>query len=129
MKKFGIFAALTAAFTAMTVATASAGTWEQQGSSWLYRNDAGQLQTGWAWIDGNQDGTAESYYFDGNGYLLTNTTTPDGYTVNADGAWVQDGTVQTTLIPMRSDGWARWLEAPTQQTVALSLRAVPFRMH
>ena len=100
MKKFEMTAVFATAFTLMSVISASAGTWEQQGSSWLYRNDAGQLQTGWAWIDGNQDGTAESYYFDGNGYLLTSTTTPDGYTVNADGAWVQDGVVQTTLIPL-----------------------------
>ena len=28
------------------------------------------------------------------GWLLTNTTTPDGYTVNADGAWVENGRVQ-----------------------------------
>ena len=38
----------------------------------------------WQWIDGNGDGVSESYYFDGNGYMLFNTTTPDGYTVNAD---------------------------------------------
>lgn len=100
MKKSGIFAVLAAGFTLMSVVPAMAGTWEQQGSNWIYRNDAGQLQTGWAWIDGNQDGTAESYYFDASGYLLTNTMTPDGYTVNADGAWVQDGIVQTTLIPL-----------------------------
>ena len=50
----------------------------------------------WQWIDGNGDGVSESYYFGSNGYLLTNTTTADGYTVNADGAWVVDGVVQTT---------------------------------
>lgn len=47
------------------------------------------------WIDGNNDGKAECYYFDSVGYMLVNTTTPDGCTVNADGAWTQNGVVQT----------------------------------
>lgn len=29
------------------------------------------------------------YYLGADGYMLTSTTTPDGYTVNADGVWVQ----------------------------------------
>lgn len=29
------------------------------------------------------------YYMGADGYMLTNTTTPDGYTVNGDGVWVQ----------------------------------------
>lgn len=41
----------------------------------------------WKWLDGNKDGIYECYAFDSNGYIYTNTTTPDGYTVNADGAW------------------------------------------
>jgi hypothetical protein len=49
----------------------------------------------WQWLDGNNDGIAESYYFDGNGYMLANTTTSDGYTVKADGAWTVNGVVQT----------------------------------
>jgi len=38
---------------------------------------------------------AECYYFEPTSYLLIYTTTPDGYTVNADGAWVENGAVQT----------------------------------
>lgn len=49
----------------------------------------------WQWLDGNQDGTAECYCFDDHGYIYTDTTTPDGYTVNADGAWTVYGVVQT----------------------------------
>ena len=45
--------------------------------------------------DGNGDGVAEWYYFDGNGYIATNGTTPDGYQVNAEGQWMQNGVVQT----------------------------------
>ena len=33
------------------------------------------------------------FYFDENGYLLTDTVTPDGYTVNEYGEWTVDGQV------------------------------------
>lgn len=49
---------------------------------------------GWQWIDGDNDGTAECYYFGADGYMLSGATTADGYTVNADGAWVENGAVQ-----------------------------------
>lgn len=80
--------------------TAFAGTWqtgagENQGKLWYDNEDGSYASNGWHWIDGNVDGIAESYYFDNNGWLLTNTTTPDGYTVNADGAWIENGTIQT----------------------------------
>lgn len=82
---------------AMTMTSFAAG-WQQNENGWWYAtNDDGTAwyANEWQWIDGNGDGVAESYYFDQNGYLLTNTTTPDGYTVNADGAWTKDGVVQT----------------------------------
>ena len=48
----------------------------------------GKMLTGWNWIDGY------GYYFDNqSGALLVNTTTPDGYKVNADGKWEKDGKV------------------------------------
>ena len=50
---------------------------------------------GWHWIDGNYDGVGECYYFGENHYILTDTVTPDGYTVNTDGAWIENGVVQT----------------------------------
>ena len=80
--------------------TAFAGTWKggegENQNKWWYDNGNGSYPSNcWQWIDGNGDGTAESYYFDHNGWLLTDTTTPDGYTVNASGAWVQNGVVQT----------------------------------
>ena len=37
---------------------------------------------------------AEGFYFDQNGYVLRNTTTPDGYQVNRIGAWVVGGEVK-----------------------------------
>ena len=60
-----------------------------------YQFDDGSYPKGrWAWIDTDNDGMAESFYFDENGYVLRNTTTPDGYQVNRIGAWVVGGEVK-----------------------------------
>lgn len=67
--------------------------------SWYFMNtvpgsDFGVMLTGWQWIDNS------CYYFGtdatGNiGKLYRNTTTPDGYNVNADGRWVNaDGSIR-----------------------------------
>ena len=52
----------------------------------------GRMLTGWQWIDGN------CYYLDSQGQnegaLYRNTTTPDGYAVDAEGRWVVNGAVQ-----------------------------------
>ena len=95
--------ALGSAFTSY-----AAGSWTKSNDNWTYV-DNGQVYTGWlqtseGWyymdpstgymtkdfkqIDGKW------YYFSqeqGSGYgqLLTGTTTPDGYTVNENGEWVQ----------------------------------------
>ena len=51
--------------------TAFAGQWQQDGSTWKYQqDDSTYAVNGWQWIDGNGDGTAECYYFDGNGAML-----------------------------------------------------------
>ena len=42
---------------------------------WWYENeDHSYAHSGWFWLDGNNDGVSESYYFQNDGYLLTNTT-------------------------------------------------------
>ena len=85
--------------TAMTLSaslTALAGTWKQDHIGWWWQENNGSYPVStWQWIDGNNDGIAECYYFDNVGYCLLNTTTPDGYTVNADGAWIVNSTIQT----------------------------------
>lgn len=76
--------------------TAFAGSWQSDATGWWYQNDDGSYPANtWQWIDGNNDGISESYYFDASGYCLMNAITPDGRTVDATGAWVVDGTVQT----------------------------------
>ena len=95
MKKFiGLVAV--AAFSSIMASSAMAGTWKQNNVGWWFDNGNGTYPAStWQWIDGNNDGIAECYYFDRAGYMLANTSTPDGYQVNASGAWVQNGAVQT----------------------------------
>lgn len=69
---------------------AFAGQWMSDSSGWWYQNaDGSYLKSGWYWIDGC------CYYFNSNGYILTDTTAPDGSTVNSDGAWTSNGAVVT----------------------------------
>lgn len=77
-----------------------AGTWQtgEQGKWWYDNGDGSYANSGWKWIDGNGDGIAECYYFNDRGYLLTDTTTPDGYIVNTDRAWVKNGSIQEKAI-------------------------------
>lgn len=86
---------------AMSGVTAFAAGWQSDSIGWRYAtNDEGtQWYTdGWQWIDGNDDGIAERFYFDANGYIKLNVITPDGCTVNRNGAWVVDGIVQTQRL-------------------------------
>lgn len=64
--------------------TTFAGEWKQDATGWWYQNDDGGYPVStWQEIDGKQ------YYFNENGYLLTNTITPDGQQVDENGALVQ----------------------------------------
>ena len=77
--------------------------WAKENGTWYYLNDSGAMQTGWVkengtWYYLNQSGSMETgwftvsdkwYYANESGALAINTTTPDGYTVNADGEWVE----------------------------------------
>ena len=70
---------------------------------WWYENeDHSYAHSGWFWLDGNNDGVAECYYFDQEGWALLSTTTPDGYTVDENGAWVVDGEVQTKDVEVKA---------------------------
>lgn len=74
--------------------TAFAGQWKQDHIGWWYQKDDGSwYANGWEWIDGNCDGVAECYYFTPDGYLVVDGIA-DGYTVNADGAWTENGVIQ-----------------------------------
>lgn len=94
--RHGLVAVLATIMMTGTVTTVFAGEWKQDATGWWWQNDDGSYPTNcWEWIDGNKDGVAECYYFGADGYMLAGTTTPDGYTVNADGAWMENGEVRT----------------------------------
>ena len=79
--------------------TAWAGTWKSDQNGWWYQNDDGSYPIStWQWIDGNGDSIGECYYFNEAGYGLMSTTTPDGCTVDASGAWTVNGVVQTKAL-------------------------------
>ena len=73
---------------------------------WVYENDDGsRLSGGWYWLDGNEDGIAECYYFGPDGYMYASTTTPDGYLVNADGKWIDEaGNIYTKTVATETAG-------------------------
>ena len=55
--------------------------WVKDSGSWYYLKDSGAMATGWV-KDGDQ-----WYYLASSGKMLHNTYTPDGYYVDASGAW------------------------------------------
>lgn len=59
-----------------------------------YYNNKDYYKSCWQWLDLNNDGVYECYYFNVLGYMTKNSTTPDGYIVNENGEWIVDGVVQ-----------------------------------
>lgn len=53
-----------------------------QGAWYYFGADGAMLKSQWVSYQSNW------YYFDGEGKMISNSVTPDGYTVNSDGAWV-----------------------------------------
>ena len=116
-----IFAATVISLT--MASTAFAGTWKTGAAPnqnrWWYDFDNGSYaNNGWQWIDSNNDGVAECYYFDKDGWMLADTTTPDGYKVNASGAWVENNTVQTKNVQATAQTQAQKQTAAAQSQYA-----------
>lgn len=89
MKKAIAIVIATATMASQAMPTFAAE-WKQNEIGYWYQEDNGSYPTNsWKWINGR------CYYFDSNGYMLASTTTPDGYTVDATGAWTVNGVVQT----------------------------------
>lgn len=103
MKKSIVFATVLAMSLSFSAAFVSlAGQWQQDSTGWWYQEDNNNYSVNsWKELDGkwyyfNQDGYMVSntwignYYLGSDGAMLTNTTTPDGYNVGGDGAWIQN---------------------------------------
>lgn len=123
MKKLmKVFAA--ASLLSLSVAsTAMAGTWKQDSEGWRWKeDDHTYTASAWKWIDSDKDGMAECYYFDDNGILVTNAMTPDGRTVNENGAWTDDGIIRlrasnpSTDLEMKKEGALLYQEADKKST-------------
>ena len=93
--------------------------WKQTNGTWQYIKDAsGSLYSnGWQWLDGNKDGISECYYFDANGNMLSNTTTPDGWQVNEGGAWIMNGVVQTKGATTQATGTTTNTARPSSKEI------------
>lgn len=71
------------AVSAETNAETESG-WKRDSTGWWYKNaDGSYPKSTWQQIDGKY------YCFNEIGYMLANTVTPDGYTVDENGAWIQ----------------------------------------
>lgn len=68
---------------ANTPSASSEGTWEESEGTWKYKVSDGNYITS-AWI---QDTDGKWYYFNDASLMVTDTTTPDGYYVDANGVW------------------------------------------
>ena len=105
LQKLVALGSATLACTAALSLTAFAGNWVSDAKGWWYDFGNGTWpSSSWQWIDGNNDGTAECYYFDRFGYCILNGTTPDGYQVNENGAWIENGAVQTRNVAVNTAG-------------------------
>ena len=77
--------------------------WIKDKGEWYFLNGSGEMETGWLldhdkWYYLESSGAMKAsqwfevngkwYYVNDSGELLVNTTTPDGYKVNANGEWV-----------------------------------------
>lgn len=101
--------------TMVSVETVSAASWKQDSKGWWVENaDGTYLVNTWyqspdsrLWYYMGVDGYMLTntwyqspnsglwYYMGADGHMLTNTTTPDGYTVGADGVWITKQTQAT----------------------------------
>jgi hypothetical protein len=105
MTRRAITAACTAALAGIMTITSFAGVWRSDSNGWWWQKDnvSWPMNT-WEWLDGDNNGISECYYFDAHGYCLQGTRTPDGYDVNGDGAWTVNGVVQTRSTHVEVDG-------------------------
>lgn len=84
MKRFLVLL-MSATIALCSTIVSFAGEWKQDGAGWWYQNDDGSYPvSAWKEVGGKQ------YYFDASGYMLHDTTTPDGYKVGSDGAWISE---------------------------------------
>lgn len=88
--------------TTILIPTMANAEWKQDNTGWWYTEGTSYMQNGWKSINNNwyyfdrngymktgwiQDTNGKWYYLSQSGSMLSNTITPDGYTLNIDGSW------------------------------------------
>ena len=91
-KAIKILAVTTLALTLALPITAYASQWQQDSTGWKVLQDNGTYLTN-QWYQ-NTDG--KWYYIGADGYMLTSTTTPDGYPVDYNGVWIPTDSTETS---------------------------------
>ncbi len=125
MKKKALTTLMAASMALAVGGTAFGAEWKKDDNGWWWQEDNGSYPVStWQWIDGNGDGVAECYFFNEKGYNLQNAATPDGYTVDASGAWIVDGVVQTKTS--EASAAAAGTEASQYQDDYSGVYEVPF---
>lgn len=106
MKKKILFV-LVAIFISMATITSFAGEWKQDNNGWWYQRDNLTFPTN-TWEEIND----KWYYFNDGGNMLSNTTTPDGYTVNESGEWVESKKVEIPITSKKYifDKYGDWVD-------------------
>lgn len=89
--------------------------WEQIEGKWYYFGSDNLMMTGWQKIRNYW------YYLGDDGACWMNTTTPDGYTVNESGIWIDPATGQA-VTASASSGSSSSSESKELETVKLSLK-------
>ena len=93
IKKLLLIGMVVAALTVCNASVASAGCLHDPlvGTVWVHP-DGTRAFGGWYWLDPDQNGISEKYYFDLNGALFVSRGTPDYCAVNEQGQWYDPGT-------------------------------------
>lgn len=92
----------------------SAEGWVQDQEVWYYLED-GQYVRGWKEISSNS-GERYWFYFGEDGGMLSSCETPDGYYVNEDGIYIENG---KETVPY-DDGGFQWDRMPGEETGPIS---------
>lgn len=104
---------LTAGIAALMIAgsamTAMAGQWIADGYQWRY------LKSDCTWATNQWVG---NYYLGPQGVMLTNTWTPDGYFVGADGKWIPNALNTDTNSSISVIGTYQWQYTEYGSTVS-----------
>lgn len=75
--------------------------WQKVGDTWYYMDASGAMQTGWVKV-------GDTWYYMYSSGAMASSTVIDGYTLNADGAWITGDTSTASGTGWLKDGTGWW---------------------